>query len=138
MPDADFFFFTDTKKDIKAIIAHLLDMLPSKKVSGHGRDRALNLLNKNVPRQDLKIHDNSRSIFVIDNGKQCLHATSLQGRVMALSFESRFERHQIESVYYQALQSIVSSVDMTLEGHRPSKRFAKLTFNMKERTLLNA
>ncbi|XP_032072001.1 protein unc-45 homolog B [Thamnophis elegans] len=58
----------DPKKDIKAIIAHLLDMLPSKKVSGHGRDRALNLLNKNVPRQDLGIHDNSRSIFVIDNG----------------------------------------------------------------------
>ncbi|KAG8122814.1 hypothetical protein E2320_018228 [Naja naja] len=58
----------DTKKDIKAIIAHLLDMLPSKKISGHGRDRALNLLNKNVPRQDLKIHDNSRTIFVIDNG----------------------------------------------------------------------
>ncbi|KAM3852133.1 protein unc-45 homolog B [Vipera latastei] len=58
----------DTKKDIKAIIAHLLDMLPSKKVSGHGRDRALNLLNKNVPRQDLRIHDNSRTIFVIDNG----------------------------------------------------------------------
>ncbi|XP_015673096.1 protein unc-45 homolog B [Protobothrops mucrosquamatus] len=58
----------DTKKDIKAIIAHLLDMLPSKKVSGQGRDRALNLLNKNVPRQDLRIHDNSRTIFVIDNG----------------------------------------------------------------------
>uniref|UniRef100_A0A670Y359 Protein unc-45 homolog B n=1 Tax=Pseudonaja textilis TaxID=8673 RepID=A0A670Y359_PSETE len=58
----------DTKKDIKAIITHLLDMLPSKKISGHGRDRALNLLNKNVPRQDLKIHDNSRTIFVIDHG----------------------------------------------------------------------
>ncbi|KAK9412398.1 protein unc-45 B like [Crotalus adamanteus] len=58
----------DTKKDIKAIIDHLLDMLPSKKVSGQGRDRALNLLNKNVPRQDLRIHDNSRTIFVIDNG----------------------------------------------------------------------
>lgn len=118
MTDADFFFFTDTKKDIKAIIAHLLDMLPSKKVSGHGRDRALNLLNKNVPRQDLRIHDNSRTIFVIDNGKQCLDATSLLCRVMALSSESRLERHQTESLYYQLLQSILISVDMTLEAHR--------------------
>ena len=47
----------------------LLDMLVSKKVSGQGRDRALNLLNKNIPRKDPKDHDNSRTIFVIDNGE---------------------------------------------------------------------
>ncbi|NXY25101.1 UN45B protein, partial [Atrichornis clamosus] len=58
----------DTKKDLKMITMHLLDMLVSKKVSGQGRDQALNLLNKNIPRKDLKDHDNSRSIFVIDNG----------------------------------------------------------------------
>ncbi|XP_067393886.1 protein unc-45 homolog B isoform X2 [Emydura macquarii macquarii] len=58
----------DTKKDLKMITMHLLDMLVSKKVSGQGRDQALNLLNKNIPRKDLKIHDNSRTIFVIDNG----------------------------------------------------------------------
>ncbi|EHB05114.1 unc-45-like protein B [Heterocephalus glaber] len=43
-------------------------MLVSKKVSGQGRDQALNLLNKNVPRKDLAIHDNSRTIYVVDNG----------------------------------------------------------------------
>nr|KAF6459625.1 unc-45 myosin chaperone B [Rousettus aegyptiacus] len=43
-------------------------MLVSKKVSGQGRDQALNLLNKNVPRKDLSIHDNSRTIYVVDNG----------------------------------------------------------------------
>jgi hypothetical protein len=44
-------------------------MLVSKKVSGQGRDQALNLLNKNVPRKDLSIHDNSRTIYVVDNGE---------------------------------------------------------------------
>ncbi|KFV57155.1 Protein unc-45 B [Tyto alba] len=58
----------DTKKDLRMITMCLLDMLISKKVSGQGRDRALNLLNKNIPRKDLKDLDNSRTIFVIDNG----------------------------------------------------------------------
>ncbi|XP_016062521.1 PREDICTED: protein unc-45 homolog B [Miniopterus natalensis] len=58
----------DTKKDLKQITSHLLDMLVSKKVSGQGRDQALNLLNKNVPRKDLSDHDNSRTIYVVDNG----------------------------------------------------------------------
>ncbi|XP_053515758.1 protein unc-45 homolog B [Artibeus jamaicensis] len=58
----------DTKKDLKQITNHLLDMLVSKKVSGLGRDQALNLLNKNVPRKDLSVHDNSRTIYVVDNG----------------------------------------------------------------------
>ncbi|KFV03481.1 Protein unc-45 B, partial [Pterocles gutturalis] len=58
----------DTKKDLRMITMRLLDMLVSKKVSGQGRDRALNLLNKNIPRKDLKDLDNSRTIFVIDNG----------------------------------------------------------------------
>ncbi|XP_007446650.1 PREDICTED: protein unc-45 homolog B isoform X3 [Lipotes vexillifer] len=58
----------DAKKDMKQITSHLLDMLVSKKVSGQGRDQALNLLNKNVPRKDLAIHDNSRTIYVVDNG----------------------------------------------------------------------
>nr|XP_060612863.1 protein unc-45 homolog B [Anolis sagrei ordinatus] len=58
----------DPKKDLRAVTVHLLDLLPSKKVSGQGRDRALNLLNKNIPREDQRDHDNSRSLFVIDNG----------------------------------------------------------------------
>ncbi|XP_014651878.1 PREDICTED: protein unc-45 homolog B [Ceratotherium simum simum] len=58
----------DSKKDLKQITSHLLDMLVSRKVSGQGRDQALNLLNKNVPRKDLAIHDNSRTIYVVDNG----------------------------------------------------------------------
>lgn len=60
---------SDTKKDLKQITNHLLDMLVSKKVSGQGRDQALNLLNKNVPRKDLSVHDNSRTVYVVDNGE---------------------------------------------------------------------
>lgn len=44
-------------------------MVASKKVSGHGRDQALNLLSKNVPRKDKKERDNSRALFTIDNGE---------------------------------------------------------------------
>ncbi|XP_069471000.1 protein unc-45 homolog B [Ambystoma mexicanum] len=58
----------DTKKDLRMITVALLDMLGSKKVSGHGRDQALNLLNKNIPRKDLRNKDHSKSLFVIDHG----------------------------------------------------------------------
>ncbi|XP_075051256.1 protein unc-45 homolog B [Mixophyes fleayi] len=58
----------DTKKDLRMITTSLLDMLVSKKISGHGRDQALNLLNKNIPRKDQKNKDHSKSLFVIDTG----------------------------------------------------------------------
>uniref|UniRef100_A0A671U7P3 Unc-45 myosin chaperone B n=1 Tax=Sparus aurata TaxID=8175 RepID=A0A671U7P3_SPAAU len=53
---------------VLAILLSLLEMVASKKVSGHGRDQALNLLSKNVPRKDKKERDNSRALFTIDNG----------------------------------------------------------------------
>lgn len=58
----------DVSKDLKAILLSLLEMVGSKKVSGHGRDQALNLLSKNVPRKDKRNTDNSRSLFTIDHG----------------------------------------------------------------------
>lgn len=44
-------------------------MVANKKVSGYGRDQALNLLSKNVPRKDKKESDHSRTLFTIDNGE---------------------------------------------------------------------
>ena len=44
-------------------------MVASKKVSGHGRDQALNLLTKNVPRKDKKEHDHTKTLFLIDHGE---------------------------------------------------------------------
>lgn len=58
----------DASKDLKTILLSLLEMVASKKVSGHGRDQALNLLSKNVPRKDRKEKDNSRTLFTIDHG----------------------------------------------------------------------
>uniref|UniRef100_UPI00398EB523 protein unc-45 homolog B isoform X2 n=1 Tax=Pristiophorus japonicus TaxID=55135 RepID=UPI00398EB523 len=58
----------DTSKDVKMIITRLLEMLIQKSVSGHGRDQALNLLIRNVPRKDLAIKDNTRSLDTIDMG----------------------------------------------------------------------
>ncbi|XP_062399336.1 protein unc-45 homolog B [Sardina pilchardus] len=58
----------DSSRDLKAILMALLEMVASKKVSGHGRDQALNLLSKNVPRKNKKDQDHSKCLFTIDNG----------------------------------------------------------------------
>jgi len=58
----------DASKDLKAILLALLEMVGSKNVSGHGRDQALNLLIKNVPRQNKKAPDHTKTLFTIDNG----------------------------------------------------------------------
>ncbi|KAG7278313.1 hypothetical protein CRUP_029918 [Coryphaenoides rupestris] len=57
----------DASKDLKTILLSLLEMVGSKKVSGHGRDQALNLLTKNVPRKE-KNEDHSKTLFTIDHG----------------------------------------------------------------------
>lgn len=64
----EFVIYADASKDLKTILLSLLEMVASKKVSGHGRDQALNLLSKNVPRQNRKEKDNSRTLFTIDHG----------------------------------------------------------------------
>uniref|UniRef100_A0A8C5I8X6 Protein unc-45 homolog B n=2 Tax=Gouania willdenowi TaxID=441366 RepID=A0A8C5I8X6_GOUWI len=58
----------DAGKDLKAILLSLLEMVANKKVSGYGRDQALNLLSKNVPRKSKKEKDHSRTLFTIDHG----------------------------------------------------------------------
>ncbi|XP_041855676.1 protein unc-45 homolog B [Melanotaenia boesemani] len=58
----------DASKDLKTILLALLEMIANAKVSGYGRDQALNLLTKNVPRKDKKEKDHSRTLFTIDHG----------------------------------------------------------------------
>ncbi|XP_069778180.1 protein unc-45 homolog B isoform X3 [Narcine bancroftii] len=58
----------DTSKDVKMIISRLLEMLVNPSVSGYGRDQALNLLIRCVPRKNLAIKDNTRSLEAIDLG----------------------------------------------------------------------
>ncbi|RVE68197.1 hypothetical protein OJAV_G00090380 [Oryzias javanicus] len=58
----------DAAKDLKTILLALLEMIANKNVSGYGRDQALNLLSKNVPRSNKKEQDHSRTLFTIDHG----------------------------------------------------------------------
>ncbi|XP_060928005.1 protein unc-45 homolog B [Limanda limanda] len=58
----------DSAKDLKTILLSLLEMVQNAKVSGHGRDQALNLLSMNVPRKERKGRDNTRTLFTIDHG----------------------------------------------------------------------
>lgn len=51
------------------MLRHLLDMMPAAGVSGPGRDSAMNLLVKQVPRKSLKNPDNSLTLWVIDQGE---------------------------------------------------------------------
>lgn len=50
------------------MLRHLLEMMPASSVSGPGRDSAINLLVKQVPRKCLKNPDNSLTLWVIDQG----------------------------------------------------------------------
>ncbi|KAM7010339.1 protein unc-45 homolog A isoform 2-T2 [Passerculus sandwichensis] len=58
----------DSSKDLKLLIKHLLELLVLEGASAHGRDNALNLLIKVVPRRSPKETNNSLSLWVIDQG----------------------------------------------------------------------
>ncbi|KAM6119561.1 protein unc-45 homolog A [Pterocles gutturalis] len=58
----------DSAKDLKVLIKHLLELLALEGASAHGRDNALNLLIKVVPRKSPKETNNSMSLWVIDQG----------------------------------------------------------------------
>lgn len=59
----------DSSKDLRLLIKHLLELLALEGASAHGRDNALNLLIKVVPRKSPKETDNSLSLWVIDQGE---------------------------------------------------------------------
>ncbi|XP_064525469.1 protein unc-45 homolog A isoform X1 [Pseudopipra pipra] len=58
----------DSSRDLKLLIKHLLELLALEGASAHGRDNALNLLIKVVPRKSPKETNNSMSLWVIDQG----------------------------------------------------------------------
>ncbi|XP_077423303.1 protein unc-45 homolog A [Vanacampus margaritifer] len=58
----------EPSKELRSMLRHLLEMLPASNVSGPGRDNAINLLVKQVPRKSLKNPDNSLTLWVIDQG----------------------------------------------------------------------
>uniref|UniRef100_A0A671Y688 Unc-45 myosin chaperone A n=1 Tax=Sparus aurata TaxID=8175 RepID=A0A671Y688_SPAAU len=58
----------EPSKELRSMLRHLLEMMPASNVSGVGRDGAINLLVKQVPRKSLKNPDNSLTLWVIDQG----------------------------------------------------------------------
>uniref|UniRef100_A0A803Y176 UNC-45/Cro1/She4 central domain-containing protein n=1 Tax=Meleagris gallopavo TaxID=9103 RepID=A0A803Y176_MELGA len=58
----------DSSKEQKVLIKDLLELLSLEGASAHGRDNALNLLIKVVPRKSPKDINNSMSLWVIDQG----------------------------------------------------------------------
>ncbi|NWX94176.1 UN45A protein, partial [Nothoprocta pentlandii] len=58
----------DSSKDLKLLIKDLLELLTLEGASAHGRDNALNLLIKVVPRKSPKETNNRLSLWVIDQG----------------------------------------------------------------------
>uniref|UniRef100_A0A7N6A234 UNC-45/Cro1/She4 central domain-containing protein n=1 Tax=Anabas testudineus TaxID=64144 RepID=A0A7N6A234_ANATE len=58
----------EPSKELRSMLRHLLEMMPACNVSGPGRDSAINLLVKQVPRKSLKNPDNSLTLWVIDHG----------------------------------------------------------------------
>ncbi|XP_030045516.1 protein unc-45 homolog A isoform X2 [Microcaecilia unicolor] len=58
----------DPLKELKLMIHHLLEIIIQAGVSGYGRDNAINLLIKVVPRKSLRDPNNSLTLWVIDQG----------------------------------------------------------------------
>uniref|UniRef100_H3D3P0 Unc-45 myosin chaperone A n=1 Tax=Tetraodon nigroviridis TaxID=99883 RepID=H3D3P0_TETNG len=58
----------EPSKELRSMLHHLVQMTCASNVSGPGRDSALNLLIKQVPRKSLKNPDNSLTLWLIDQG----------------------------------------------------------------------
>ncbi|KAK5902486.1 hypothetical protein CesoFtcFv8_007732 [Champsocephalus esox] len=73
----------EPSKELRSMLRHLLEMMPASNVSGTGRDSAINLMVKQVPRKSLKNPDNSLTLWVIDQGLKKILAVA--GTVPELS-----------------------------------------------------
>ncbi|XP_067091141.1 protein unc-45 homolog A [Osmerus mordax] len=58
----------EPSRELRSMLRHLVDMMPASSVSGPGRDSALNLLVKQVPRKSQRNPDNTLTLWVIDQG----------------------------------------------------------------------
>lgn len=59
----------DPARELKILISNLLELLTEVGVSGQGRDNALTLLIKAVPRKSPKDPNNNLTLWVIDQGR---------------------------------------------------------------------
>ena len=59
---------SDISKDLMGLLLSLKDMLIDKKVSADGRDNAISLIAKNVPRRDIRRGNNARTMTFLEVG----------------------------------------------------------------------
>lgn len=72
---------TEPSRELRSMLRHLVEMMPASSVSGPGRDSAINLLVKQVPRKSQRNPDNSLTLWVIDQGKSWTNSLTLYGMV---------------------------------------------------------
>ncbi|MBN3308929.1 UN45A protein, partial [Amia calva] len=58
----------EPSRELRSMLRHLVEVLTAAEVSGAGRDSAINLLVKQVPRKSLRDPNNSLTLWVIDQG----------------------------------------------------------------------
>jgi hypothetical protein len=63
------FLLPDPARELKVLVSNLLELLTEAGVSGQGRNNALSLLIKTVPRKSPKDPSNSLTLWVIDQGR---------------------------------------------------------------------
>ncbi|ERE79877.1 putative protein unc-45-like protein [Cricetulus griseus] len=87
----------DPARELKVLISNLLELLTEAGVSGQGRDNALTLLIKMVPRKSPKDPNNSLTLWVIDQGNRALELSGVMESVIALC-ASEQEEEQLVAV----------------------------------------
>ncbi|KAL2093615.1 hypothetical protein ACEWY4_010927 [Coilia grayii] len=99
----------EPSRELRSMLRHLLDMLPAASVSGPGRDSAINLLVKQVPRKSQKSPDNSLTLWVTDQGlKNILEVAGTvpeMGEGPALTDNSHMSSSVLLSKLYDDLKS---------------------------------
>ncbi|KAF3854633.1 hypothetical protein F7725_022688 [Dissostichus mawsoni] len=94
----------EPSKELRSMLRHLLEMMPESNVSGTGRDSAINLMVKQVPRKSLNNPDNSLTLWVIDQGLKKILAVA--GTVPELSEGPPLTENSHMSCSLRAIQAV--------------------------------
>lgn len=94
-------FITEPSKELRSMLRHLLEMMPASTVSGPGRDSAINLLVKQVPRKSLKNPDNSLTLWVISQGMKHTCTSCRISYIFILWWiQNRHKRHSAKHTHF--------------------------------------
>ncbi|MEQ2203669.1 hypothetical protein XENOCAPTIV_002004, partial [Xenoophorus captivus] len=121
----------EPSKELRSMLRHLLEMMPAPNVSGPGRDSAINLLVKQVPRKSLKNPDNSLALWVIDQGLKKI--LQVAGTVAELS-----EGPSLTENTHMSCSVLLSKLYDDLKSDKERENFNKLCEDYVQRPGLDA